>query len=93
MTIYLRRKKDWKPARVMLLWNHFARGAFFNDQASFASAFQSVNIMVDTVFLGQPLHPDQHNLLIVPASIVDSLTDEDYFCYNELCFIRRKYCS
>jgi len=72
------KEEDWKPARVMLLWNHFARGAFFNDQASFASAFRSVNIMVDTVFLGQPLHPDQHNLLIVPASIVDSLTDEDY---------------
>jgi hypothetical protein len=34
--------------------------------------------MVDTVFLGQPLHPDQYNLLIVPASIVDSLTDEGY---------------
>jgi len=71
------KEEDWKPARVMLLWNHFARGAFFNDQASFASAFRSVNIPVDTVFLGQPLHPDQHNLLIVPASIVDSLTDED----------------
>ena len=72
------KEEDWKPARVMLLWNHFARGAFFNDQASFASALRSVNITVDTVFLGQPLHPDQHNLLIVPASIVDSLTDEDY---------------
>jgi uncharacterized protein YdaL len=72
------KEEDWKPARVMLLWNHFARGAFFNDQASFASAFQSVNIAVDTVFLGQPLHPEQYNLLIVPASIVDSLTNDDY---------------
>ena len=72
------KEDNWKPARVMLLWNHFARGAFYNDQASFASVFQSVSIPVDTVFLGQPLHLGQHNLLIVPASIVDSLTDEDY---------------
>jgi uncharacterized protein YdaL len=72
------KEEDWKPARVMLLWNHFARGAFFNDQASFASAFQSVNINVDTVFLGQPLNFGKHNLLIVPASIVDSLTNDDY---------------
>ena len=72
------KEEHWKPAHVMLLWNHFARGAFFNDQASFASVFQSVNIPVDTVFLGQPLHPDRHNLLIVPVSIVDSLTDDDY---------------
>ncbi len=71
------KEEDWKPAHVMILWNHFARGAFFNDQASFASAFRSVNIAVDTVFLGQPIHPDQHNILVIPAAIADSLKQED----------------
>jgi hypothetical protein len=61
----------------MILWNHFARGAFFNDQASFASALRSVNIIADTVFLGQPINPSKYNLLIVPAAIADSLKQQD----------------
>ena len=71
------KEDDWNAAHVMLLWNHFARGAFFNDQASFASALRSVSIAVDTVFLGQPIVPSKYNLLIVPAAIADSLTDQD----------------
>jgi uncharacterized protein YdaL len=71
------KEDEWKPARVMILWNHFARGAFYNDQASFAAALRSVNITTDTVFLGQPILPSKYNLLIVPAAIADSLTSND----------------
>jgi uncharacterized protein YdaL len=71
------KEDDWNAAHVMLLWNHFARGAFFNDQASFASALRSVNIAVDTVFLGQQIVPSKYNLLIVPAAIADSLKDQE----------------
>ncbi|MCX6121577.1 MAG: DUF2334 domain-containing protein [Ignavibacteriales bacterium] len=71
------KEDEWNAAHVLILWNHFARGAFFNDQASFASALRSVNIIADTVFLGQPIIPSKYNLLIVPAAIADSLTPED----------------
>jgi uncharacterized protein YdaL len=71
-------KEDtWNAAHVMILWNHFARGASFNDQASFASALRSVNIIMDTAFVGQPIDPSKYNLLIVPAAIADSLTPQD----------------
>jgi len=52
---------------------YFARGAFFHDQSSFASVFQSVNVRLDTAFLGQPLSLANYNLLIIPAAIADSL--------------------
>ncbi len=71
------KEEHWKPAHVLLLWNHYIRGAFFNDQAAFAGAFQSVNIPVDTVFLGQSIDPSPYNLLIVPAAIADSLKDDE----------------
>jgi uncharacterized protein YdaL len=71
------KEDNWSAAHVLILWNHFARGAFFNDQASFASALRSVNIITDTVFLGQPINPSKYNLLIVPAAIADSLTQQD----------------
>jgi hypothetical protein len=69
--------EDWKPARVLLLWNHFTRGAFFNDQASFAAAFRSVNIVIDTSFLGQPFSLSNYNLVVIPASMADSLKHDD----------------
>ncbi len=69
---------DWHDARVAILWNHHARGGAFNDQASFASVFRSVHINVDTIFVGQELHLENHNLLIVPYSFVDSLKPTDY---------------
>jgi uncharacterized protein YdaL len=70
--------ENWQPARVALLWNHYAQGASYNDQASFASVFQSVNIRVDTFFLGQQLDLSKYNLLIVPYAYVDSMKKEDY---------------
>ena len=70
--------EQWQPARVAILWNHFAKGGAFNDQASLASVFASVNVKVDTFFIGQPLQLSRYNLLIVPFAFVDSLKPRDY---------------
>ncbi len=69
--------ESWQPARVLLFWNHFARGAAYNDQASFASVFHSVNIRVDTLFLGQKVDLSPYNLIVLPFSVADSLNDSD----------------
>ncbi len=47
--------ENWNIARPVILWNPIAKGAAYNDQASFASVFRSVNINVDTIFLGQKI--------------------------------------
>ncbi|HTY36623.1 MAG TPA: DUF2334 domain-containing protein [Bacteroidota bacterium] len=69
---------DWQDARVAVLWNHHSRGASFNSQAGLVSVFKSVHINVDTIFVGQNIRLDQHNLLIVPYSFVDSLRPQDF---------------
>lgn len=71
-------EENWQEARPVILWNHFAKGAAFNDQASLASVFRSVNINVDTIFVGQNINLKDHNLLIVPYAFIDSLDDKDY---------------
>ncbi|MFH0989507.1 MAG: DUF2334 domain-containing protein [bacterium] len=68
----------WKEARVAILWNHYARGSAYNDQASFASTFQSINIKVDTIFLGQQINLQPYNLVVVPYVFIDSLSESDY---------------
>jgi len=72
---------EWKEARVCIYWNQFARGAAYYDQSSFAEIFKSININVDTIFIGQDLHLKKNNLLIVPYASVDSLT---YFDINKI---------
>lgn len=69
---------DWQDARVAILWNHYARGAAYNDQASFLTAFRSVNIVVDTIFVGQQLLLQEYNLLVAPYGFIDSLHPPDY---------------
>lgn len=81
------KKDDWKIMHTAILWNHHARGAAYNDQASFASVLKSVNLKVDTIFVGQKIDLQKYNLLIVPFAFVDSLTEKDYntisnFVYN-----------
>ena len=71
-------EESWREARVAVLWNHYARGAAFNDQASFASVFRSVNIHVDTLFIGQELDLAPYNVVVVPYPFIDSLSQTDY---------------
>lgn len=66
--------KEWQDMRVTLMWNHYSKGAAYNDQSSFASAFRSLNINVDTVFIDQNLELKNCNLLVIPYASVDSLT-------------------
>jgi uncharacterized protein YdaL len=68
----------WREARPAILWNQYARGAAYNDQASFAALFASVSIPVDTIFVGEPVTPGEHNVLVVPYAFVDSLRPGDY---------------
>jgi uncharacterized protein YdaL len=69
---------NWEYPRVVVLWNHFLRGAQFNNQASYVAALQSVNIPVDTIFVNEPLELSRYNLVIVPSGFVDSLKQTDY---------------
>ncbi|MEI7812277.1 MAG: DUF2334 domain-containing protein [Ignavibacteria bacterium] len=71
-------EEKWQSAQVAVLWNHYAKGAAFNDQASLTSVFRSVNINVDTIFVGEKINLAGYNLLIVPFAFVDSLKPGDY---------------
>jgi uncharacterized protein YdaL len=71
-------EETWQEARVAILWNQYAEGAAFNDQASFAGVMKSVNITVDTLFVGQAVRPGSYNLLFIPYAFVDSLRDAEY---------------
>lgn len=69
---------EWSEPRAVILWNHFARGAAYYDQESFASIFQSVRIPVDTIYVGQPIDLKKYTIVIVPFAFVDSLTANDF---------------
>ncbi len=72
------KKESWKEARPVILWNHFARGAAYNDQASFAAVVRSVNIALDTLFVGQQLDLSRYNLVIAPFGFIDSMRQQDF---------------
>lgn len=71
-------EEQWKEARPAILWNHYALGAAYNDQASFAAVLRSINLQVDTIFVGQPIDLKRHNLVIVPYAFVDSLHEVEF---------------
>ncbi len=71
-------KESYEEVRAVVLWNHYSRGANYNDQASLASVFNSVNICIDTIYVGQKIDLTKYNLLIVPYSFIDSLKTSDY---------------
>ena len=69
--------KRWKASRPVILWNHHSLGEKFCDQASLASAFRSLNIRVDTIYVGQNIDLQNYNLLIAPAAALDSLKQDE----------------
>ncbi|MGE5681946.1 MAG: DUF2334 domain-containing protein, partial [Bacillota bacterium] len=71
-------EEKWTGAHIAILWNHYAKGAAFNDQASMASVFKSINLNVDTIFVGEKIDPSHYNLLLVPYASIDSLKPLDY---------------
>jgi len=80
-------KNKWQQARVKICWNEYAKGASFKDQCSLASMFKSVNIPVDTIFIGEKLDLNNCNVLIVPFAFCDSLTSVQYNRIKE--FVQR----
>ena len=68
--------KDWREARVKIIWNPAAKGAAYFDQSSLAAIFKSVNINVDTLFVNEGIDFSNCNLLIVPFTSADLLNRE-----------------
>ena len=71
-------KNEWQQARVKILWNPSAKGAAYFDQSSFVSVFKSINIPVDTLFVGGNLDLSNCNLLVVPFSSADVLSGNSF---------------
>ncbi|HUN64621.1 MAG TPA: DUF2334 domain-containing protein [Bacteroidota bacterium] len=71
-------ERSLSEARVALVWDRHLRGAAANDQASFASAFNSLNIQVDTMAGDSIADLTPYNLLIVPYNTVEHLANTDY---------------
>jgi uncharacterized protein YdaL len=71
-------RREWAELRPMILWNAKAQGGASNDQASLASAFASVNVHCDTLFVGQPWSLERDNVLVVPYGSTDSLSNSEF---------------
>jgi len=50
-------EESWQEARVAILWNQFAEGAAFQRPGLLCGVMKSVNIAVDTLFVGQKVRP------------------------------------
>lgn len=70
-------EKKWKASKPVILWNHHSLGEKFCDQASLASVFRSLNIRIDTIYVGQTINLKNYNLLLAPAAALDSLKKDD----------------
>jgi uncharacterized protein YdaL len=72
-----KREEYHQPADVLLLFDPHATGGALADQMSLAAPFTALNIPVEQVPLTPSLVIDlkQHNLVIVPYSIADALTE------------------
>jgi hypothetical protein len=73
-----RGEEIYDEARVALLWDPNAVGGAYNNQASFAGVFRSLNIDVDTLHGDSITSLQPYNLLVVPYHAVERLTDLDY---------------
>lgn len=69
-------KKIRTEARVAILWDSTVTGGALKDQKSFARAFRWVSIPVDTIFVGKNFSLAQYNLVIIPYSAVERLTED-----------------
>ncbi|MCX6267550.1 MAG: DUF2334 domain-containing protein [Bacteroidetes bacterium] len=67
---------DWQPARIKVVWNPDATGAAWFDQSSFISVFRNLNMLVDTLVLNTAMDLTHCNLLVVPFSSADLLSNE-----------------
>ncbi len=71
-------EQPFSEPSVGLVWDRQLAGSALNDQASFAAAFRSLGIRVDTLAGDSVGDLGAYNLLIVPYHSVDRLTNRDY---------------
>jgi uncharacterized protein YdaL len=71
-------EENFSEARVAVRWDPKATGGAFNDQASFVSAFRSLNIPVDTLDDDTLESLEDYNLVVIPYNTVDRLPNKDY---------------
>lgn len=70
--------ETFAEARVAIVWDPKLKGSGWNDQASFASAFRSLNIPVDTLAGDSIPDISGANVLVVPYPSVERLSNSDY---------------
>jgi uncharacterized protein YdaL len=71
-------EQSFAEPRVGILWDTALTGSALNDQSSFAAAFGSLGIEVDTLAGDSVGDLGSYNLLIVPYHDVDRLANRDY---------------
>ncbi|HLX12443.1 MAG TPA: DUF2334 domain-containing protein, partial [Bacteroidota bacterium] len=64
--------------RPAIRWDPHATGNALNDQSSFASAFRSLNVPLDTLTTDSIPPLGAYNLVIVPFNTVERLSNRDY---------------
>lgn len=71
-------QQSYAEPYVGLLWDGQLTGSEYNDQVSFAAAFRSLGIGVDTLSGDSVGDVSLYNLLIVPYHSVEHLSNRDY---------------
>ncbi len=71
-------KKVITPAVAAIVWDSTATGGALNDEESFVTALSSVGIPVDTLSVNNLTDTKDYNLLIVPYSSAEQLSDSLY---------------
>ncbi len=69
---------SYDEPRVAIVWDLRAKGGAYNDQASLAGVFRSLNIDVDTLTGDSIADLSPYNLLVVPYHSVERLSNTDY---------------
>jgi uncharacterized protein YdaL len=71
-------KKTVTPAVAGIVWDSTATGGALHDEESFVTALQSVGIPIDTLSVNDITGTKNYNLLIVPYSSAEKLSDSLY---------------
>ena len=71
-------KKSWNEPHIGVFWDAKAFGAAYNDQASMAAVFTSVNINVDTILTGKSFNLAKYNVVLLPYGSTNLLSDDEY---------------
>jgi uncharacterized protein YdaL len=71
-------KKEVTPAVAAIVWDSTATGGALYDEESFVTALRSVGISVDTLSVSDLTNTRDYNLLIVPYSSAERLSDSLY---------------